>query len=127
MYLIPEMAVKTHLRTLFLIKGIPIKVHSNIMSHLLSLFNMKEEEEKEIRHLSAGSKRKLSLISALVAKPRYLFLDEPTIGVDIPTQKIFGKFIDLLTARFGTTVIWITHKIEEAEKHCSRVGIITRG
>jgi ABC-type multidrug transport system ATPase subunit len=127
MYLIPEMTVASHLRTLFLIKGAPIKGHSKFILELLGIFEMEEDAHKEIRWLSGGNKRKLCLLSALVSLPRYLFLDEPTIGIDPHSQRIFGEFIDTLTFDFGATALWITHNIEEAERHGQKVGIMTHG
>jgi ABC-2 type transport system ATP-binding protein len=105
MYLIPEMTVMSHLRTLFLIKGAPIKGHREFIHELLGIFEMEEDAHKEIQQLSGGNKRKLCLLSALVGLPRYFFFDEPTIGIDSHSQSIFGEFIDTLTLDFGSTAL----------------------
>lgn len=74
---------------------------------------MEEEYNTQIKHLSGGCKRKLNIISSLLAAPKFLFLDEPTIGVDEETKETIDKMVRELN-RLGSTVLWVTHNIEEA-------------
>jgi ABC-2 type transport system ATP-binding protein len=126
-YLIPEMTVSSHLRTLWLTKGAPVSAHERLSRELLRIFGMEEDYRTAIGDLSGGRRRKLSIASSLVGTPKYLFLDEPTIGVDEETRETFAHFVEQLRARCGTTVLWVTHNIEEAERHCQRVGVLSRG
>jgi ABC-2 type transport system ATP-binding protein len=126
-YLIPEMTVSSHLRTLWLTKGAPVSAHERLSRELLRIFGMEEDYCTTICDLSGGRRRKLSIASSLVGTPKYLFLDEPTIGVDEETRETFAHFVEQLRTRCGATVLWVTHNIDEAERHCQRVGVLSRG
>ncbi len=76
------MSVYSHLIVICAIKGIPFNRQVHNMKILLDLFDMAGEVDEKIKHLSGGNRRKLKVISALLGKPRFLFLDEPTIGID---------------------------------------------
>ena len=76
--------------------------------------------------LSGGMKRRLMIARALVHKPKLLFLDEPTAGVDIELRRSMWDFIIELN-NTGTTIILTTHYLEEAENLCRRIAIINHG
>lgn len=76
--------------------------------------------------LSGGTKRRLMLAKALIHRPRFLILDEPTAGVDVQLRHNIWEFVREIN-REGTTVLLTTHYLEEAEKMCSRVAIMSHG
>ena len=81
---------------------------------------------KRIEYLSGGMKRKLNLLVALLHRPRILFLDEPTVGVDVHSrQEIIAHLRALNTD--GMTIIYTSHDMVEAERLCTRVALMNRG
>ncbi len=101
------------------------ELKKNIDEHLevLGLLNF---ADKKIKTFSGGMKRRINLIAAILHKPTLLFLDEPTVGVDVQSKKaITEKLQDL--HKNGTTIIYTSHHLREAQELCTRVGIIDRG
>ncbi len=92
----------------------------------LEMVGLSERRDSRVITFSGGMQRRLLLARALMANPRVLFLDEPTIGLD---PQIRRQIWDVIRAsRFnGRTVVLTTHYIEEAEALCDRVGILSRG
>lgn len=82
--------------------------------------------DKFIADMSHGMKQKLMLVSVLMRKPRVIFLDEPTVGLDARSAKIL-KLLLVKYASEGCTIFMTTHVLEIAEKMCSRIGIIDKG
>ena len=99
---------------------------SNRADELLELFALSDKRDAYTRSLSGGMKRRLLVAKALVHKPRLLFLDEPTAGVDVELRKDLWKVVASLKEE-GVTTILTTHYIEEAEALADRVGVIHRG
>ena len=75
------------------LKGIEMAVQTRLINLLAKMFDMEESLSCQIRHLSGGGKRKVKLMSAFIGKPKYLFLDEPTLGIDEQTAKMFGGML----------------------------------
>ncbi|MGH8631643.1 MAG: nodulation factor ABC transporter ATP-binding protein NodI, partial [Burkholderiales bacterium] len=75
---------------------------------------------------SGGMRRALDIVRGVLHEPRILFLDEPTIGLDLPNRRRIWRFIEGLRARTGTTVLLTTHYLEEADG-CDRVAFIRKG
>ncbi|WP_448516043.1 ABC transporter ATP-binding protein [Pseudothermotoga sp.] len=82
--------------------------------------------DKYVSDMSHGMKQKLLLMSVLMRKPRVIFLDEPTVGLDAKSAKIL-KLLLTKYASEGCTIFMTTHVLEIAEKMCSRIGIIDKG
>jgi ABC-2 type transport system ATP-binding protein len=76
--------------------------------------------------LSGGMKRRLMIVRALVHKPKFLILDEPTAGVDVELRSSMWEFIKELSDS-GTTILLTTHYLEEVEALCNKVAIISKG
>lgn len=93
---------------------------------LLEFVELKERGDDLVEGYSGGMKRRLLIARALMHRPRVLFLDEPTVGLDPQTRR---KIWDLIRAlkKDGITVLLTTHYIEEAEMLCDRVGVIDKG
>lgn len=93
---------------------------------LLDYFDLWEKRKEGYKKLSGGMKRRLMIARALMHKPKILILDEPTAGVDLELRYQLWNFLKKLNQE-GTTVVLTTHYIEEAERLCSRIGVIHRG
>ena len=96
------------------------------VEELLERLELKEQENKTIRELSGGMKRRLLVAKAMVHKPAILILDEPTAGVDVALRRSLWDLVRQVHAQ-GTTVVLTTHYLDEAEELCERVGIIDHG
>ena len=96
------------------------------ISELLEFGNLQERADSLVRDFSGGMQRRLLILRALVSRPRVLFLDEPTVGLDPQVRRQLWSLIQEL-GRAGITIILTTHYIEEAEMLCDRVGVLNRG
>lgn len=94
------------------------------MYELLDVGNLVNQP---VRKLSLGQRMKMELIAALLHKPRVLFLDEPTIGLDVVMQKKMRDFISLYNKKYNSTVILTSHYMSDVKSLCKRVIIIDRG
>jgi ABC-2 type transport system ATP-binding protein len=94
--------------------------------NLLEEFGLKEHQEKPFQALSRGLKRRLTIAAALVHKPKILFLDEPTTGLDVMSARGLRKLIGDLKKK-GVTIFLTTHYIPEAESLCDRIAVIVKG
>lgn len=81
---------------------------------------------KKIDTFSGGMKRRVNLLASVLHQPKVLFLDEPTVGVDVQSKNVIIKFLKELN-RQGTTIIYTSHHLNEAEHFCTRVAIIDSG
>jgi ABC-2 type transport system ATP-binding protein len=80
-----------------------------------------------VKTYSGGMMRRLELAQALVNRPRILFLDEPSIGLDPNARNVMWDLVKSLRSEFGTTVFLTTHDMVEADTLCDRIGIMDRG
>lgn len=92
---------------------------------LIKLFKLENILNQKAKTLSGGWQRKLSIALALINEPKILFLDEPTLGLDVIARKELWNIIK--TLKNNTTIILTTHYMEEAEKLSDRVGIMKEG
>ena len=93
---------------------------------VLEALSLEDKANAQTRTLSGGMKRRLLIAKALVHRPKLVFLDEPTAGVDVELRRDLWAYVRRLRAE-GTTVILTTHYLEEAEELADRVGIINSG
>ncbi|MFS4493073.1 ABC transporter ATP-binding protein [Maribacter sp. 2308TA10-17] len=96
-----------------------------INEHLQTL-GLSEFAHKKINTFSGGMKRRINLIASILHEPKVLFLDEPTVGVDVQSKNVIIEHLKQLNAA-GTTMIYTSHHLNEAEDFCSRVAIIDSG
>lgn len=102
-------------------------VRKNRIEEALEYMDLKTRANDLVKHFSGGMMRRLEIAQALVNRPRVLFLDEPSIGLD-PTSKRQGwEYIRRLNREFDTTVFITTHDMAEADYLCERVAIMDRG
>jgi len=95
-------------------------------AELLELFGLADKSNRPVGSLSGGMRRALDIVRGMIHHPRILFLDEPTIGLDLPNRRNIWRFIERLRARTGMTVLLTTHYLEEADS-CDRVAFIKSG
>ena len=93
---------------------------------LLKLFDLMDKKDSKFKQLSKGQKRKLTMAAALVHKPKILFLDEPTIGLDVRSRRAVWSMIRELNEN-GLTIFLTTHNIHEAFNLCERIMVINKG
>jgi ABC-2 type transport system ATP-binding protein len=93
---------------------------------LLRAFGLEEKREVKVEDFSKGMRRRLSIAMAIIHKPKLLFLDEPTPGLDAQSARAIRDLIRRMNAE-GTTIFLTTHQIEEASQLCDRVAIINHG
>jgi ABC-2 type transport system ATP-binding protein len=96
------------------------------IDELLAALSLTSKAEAQTRALSGGMKRRLLIGKALVHRPKLVFLDEPTAGVDVELRRDLWNYVRKLKAE-GTTVVLTTHYLEEAQELADRVGVIDKG
>lgn len=106
--------------------GIPRSVAIPYAEQLLKDLGIADKRDKTGWLLSGGMKRRLLIARALIHKPRFLILDEPTAGVDVELRREMWTYLKTLTAK-GVTILLTTHYLEEAEQLCKHVAIINKG
>lgn len=92
----------------------------------LSNFGLTESANNRLSTYSGGMKRRVNLIAGILHSPKILFLDEPTVGVDVQSRNVIIEHLKEIN-KAGTTIIYTSHHMEEAEHFCSRVAIIDYG
>lgn len=97
----------------------------NIHHHLETL-GLSKFANKKISTFSGGMKRRINLIASVLHNPKVLFLDEPTVGVDVQSKNVIIDHLKALN-KAGTTMIYTSHHLNEAEDFCTRVAIIDTG
>lgn len=119
----PNLTARENLELLAGIYGIPDpRFRATEMIHK---FNLSEIENVRAKKLSGGWQRRLSIAMALISQPRLLFLDEPTLGLDVLARRELWSLINQLKGK--TTIILTTHYLEEAEALSDRIGILSSG
>jgi zinc transport system ATP-binding protein len=100
------------------------KAEEAAIRRALELVGMEEEIDRRIGRLSGGQQQRVFIARAIVDKPRALFLDEPTTGVDAATQDHFYELLDRLNKREGITIVLITHDIGILDRHITQVACL---
>ncbi|MHB2037069.1 MAG: ATP-binding cassette domain-containing protein, partial [Nitrososphaerales archaeon] len=107
--------------------GIP---RSNSIPHveeLLKLVELQDAANRKVSTYSGGMRRRLELAAGLINYPKLLFLDEPTLGLDVQTRTAVWKYIRMLKNEYHMTLFLTTHYLEEADSLCDRIAIIDHG
>lgn len=119
----PNLTVKENLE--FMAGVYQIKDKENKINELINQFNLSEILNKKAKILSGGWQRRLSIAISLINNPKVLFLDEPTLGLDVIARKELWNVITQLKGKI--TIILTTHYMEEAESLSDRIGIMANG
>lgn len=93
---------------------------------LLNVLGLQEVRNKPVQKFSGGMKRRVNLAIAVMHRPKILFLDEPTVGVDVQTRHSIIDYLKMLNAE-GTTLVYTSHQLYEAENLCTRIAMIDEG
>ena len=99
--------------------------NDNTIKEIVDIFNLNEVLNQRAKTLSGGYKRRLSIAIALISKPKILFLDEPTLGLDVFARRELWNIIKKLQKNI--TIILTSHYLEEIENLCDRVAILSNG
>ena len=92
----------------------------------LDLLGLLKFADKRIETFSGGMKRRINLIAGILHNPKVLFLDEPTVGVDVQSKNAIIDYLKFLNQN-GTTIIYTSHHLAEAEDFCTNIAILDRG
>ena len=109
------------------IYGLASSAFERTVGELSELLNAQDKLNVAVRELSLGERMKMELIASLLHQPTVLFLDEPTIGLDVVSQKIVREFLRDYNARRKTTILLTSHYMADIQALCRRVIIIDRG
>jgi len=93
---------------------------------LLTVLGLQDVKHKQVQKFSGGMKRKINLAIGVMHNPPLLFLDEPTVGVDIQTRQIIITYLKALNEK-GTTLIYTSHQLSEAQELCTNIAMIDDG
>jgi len=107
--------------------GIPKEVSKERAKELLELVELSNFKDKRVETYSGGMRRRLELACGLINRPKVLFLDEPTLGLDVQTRAATWGYIKRLKKEFDMTIFMTTHYLEEADNLCDRIAIIDKG
>ena len=107
--------------------GIPRDVAKRRALELLELVDLMDFKDKRVETYSGGMRRRLELACGLINRPKVLFLDEPTLGLDVHTRAAIWSYIKRLKEEYDMTIFMTTHYLEEADALCDRIAIIDHG
>jgi ABC-2 type transport system ATP-binding protein len=123
----PFLTGREHMRLQTTLQGLPRAERAQRSNELLARVGLSQAADRKVGGYSGGMKRRLDLALALVHRPRILFLDEPTTGLDPQSRTALWDEVSRLATRDGVTVFLTTQYLEEADVLADRVGIIDHG
>ncbi len=124
--LYPTLSARENLRfigSMYELKG---RVLEERIEECLAMMGLDKKGNRLIRTFSGGMKRRVNLVAGILHRPKILFLDEPTVGVDVQSRNFILEHIRTMN-RKGTTIIYTSHYLEEAEQLCDDIAIIDNG
>ena len=107
--------------------GVPSELRIDRIKELLKLVGLYERKDDIVKKYSGGMRRRLEIARGLIHKPKVMFLDEPTLGLDPNSRKSMWEYIQKLVKEEKITIILTTHYMEEADTLCDRIGFINKG
>lgn len=124
--LYPTLTAKENLIFFGSMVGLKGKDLHNKVDSLLERLGLLKFSNKKIHTFSGGMKRRVNLIAGVLHNPKVLFLDEPTVGVDVQSKNVIIEFLKELN-QSGTTIIYTSHHLTEAQDFCTKIAIIDNG
>ncbi len=106
---------------------IPKEIIDQRIDEVLDLIELSDKQHKAVVTYSGGMRKRLDIAGGLLHRPEVLFLDEPTVGLDIQTRRKIWEYIKKIHQEFKMTIFLSTHYMEEADQLCNRIGIIDGG
>ncbi|UOF89928.1 ATP-binding cassette domain-containing protein [Fodinisporobacter ferrooxydans] len=122
-----DIAVRESFELLRKVYRVPLERYQPHMAHIIETLDLEELLDKPVRKLSLGQRMRCELAASLVHNPRLLFLDEPTIGLDVMVKLRIREFLKEMNEQYGTTIMLTTHDIGDIEALCSRVVMLDKG
>ena len=107
--------------------GVPRDIARKRALELLDLVDLTAFKDRRVETYSGGMRRRLELACGLINRPKILFLDEPTLGLDVQTRAATWEYIRRLKEEYSMTIFMTTHYLEEADALCDRIAIIDHG
>lgn len=98
----------------------------NKTTQLLEILGLTDVANKQVQKFSGGMKRRVNLAIGVIHTPKILFLDEPTVGVDIHSRQAIISYLKTLNES-GTTLVYTSHRLNEAEELCNNIALIDNG
>ncbi len=124
--LFPTLTARENLQYFAGLYGLSGKTAKNRIEEALKRLDLWEKRNTALKKYSGGMKRRINLLAGILHKPKLLFLDEPTVGIDVQSRRMIFEYLRELNQE-GTTIFYTSHLLEEAEKLCSRVSVIDKG
>lgn len=118
---------REHLQMHAALYGVKKDIRQDRIEDILDLIDLKDKIDEKVKNYSGGMKRKLEIGRGLIHHPKVLFLDEPTLGLDVPTRENIWHYIKNLKETINITILLTTHYLEEADNLCDEIAIIDNG
>ena len=125
--LYPNLSANENLKFFGNMYGLNGQKLKNLIRQNMHDFGLEHKLHNKINTFSGGMKRRVNLIAGILHKPQILFLDEPTVGIDVQSKNVILEHLQNLNRTGGTTIIYTSHLMEEAEHFCTQIGIIDKG
>jgi ABC-2 type transport system ATP-binding protein len=122
----PELTPMQNLKYFGALYGISSTILAARIDRLLEQVGLNHVKDKKVSTFSGGMKRRINLAIGLINQPKLLFLDEPTVGVDVQSKVAIVSLLEEIN-RDGTTIIYTSHHLKEAEDFCDRIALIDEG
>jgi ABC-2 type transport system ATP-binding protein len=110
-----------------LMYGVPRSIRRQRIDEVLQLVDLTDRQNDLLKHYSGGMRRRLEIARGLLHRPKVLFLDEPTLGLDPQTREHIWEYIERLVKEERLSIIITTHYMDEADRLCDRIAIIDHG
>lgn len=121
-----DMSAQENLHFFGAIYGLSAQERRQRAEELLQFMGLYDRRKERLEHFSGGMKRRINIAAALMHRPSFLMLDEPTVGVDPQSRENIFEAIEQVRDQ-GTTILYTTHYMEEAERLCDRIAIMDEG
>jgi ABC-2 type transport system ATP-binding protein len=122
-----DLAVQESFRLLQKVYRVPDEEYKKHMGHMIEVLEIGDLLDQPVRKLSLGQRMRCELAASLIHRPSLLFLDEPTIGLDVLVKENIRRFLKEINRELGTTILLTTHDISDIEALCSRVVMLDKG
>ena len=124
--LYPTLTARENLMYFGSMYGLKGKILKEKVADSLEFLGLLKFADKRVETFSGGMKRRVNLIAGILHQPKVLFLDEPTVGVDVQSKNAIIEYLQKLNKN-GTTIIYTSHHLAEAEHFCTDIAIVDRG
>ena len=124
--LYPSLTAYENLKIFGGIYGLKKKTLNERVDELLELFGLEKSKNRHVSKYSGGMKRRVNLIAGLLHRPQLLFLDEPTVGIDVQSRHVILENLKEIN-RAGTTIVYTSHHLSEAENFCTSIALVDDG